>query len=47
MVASGHAFTDGGFHESRERGEYVDRWVDLSVVELSVDVKRVENKVGF
>lgn len=31
------AFTDGGFHEARERGKDVDRGVDAFVVELAVD----------
>lgn len=37
VVHSGHAFSNGGLHQSRKRGKHVDGRVDLSVVELSVN----------
>ena len=38
MIFSGMAFADGGFHETGERWEDIDGWVDAFVVELAVDV---------
>ena len=32
------AFADGGFHETGEGGEDVDRWVDTLVVQTTVDI---------
>ena len=29
MVFTGHSFTDGGLHQSRQRGQHIDGWVDL------------------
>lgn len=37
MVFARVALTDGGFHETRERGEDVDGRVDALVVQLAVD----------
>ena len=37
MVLAGMAFADGGFHETGEGWEDVDRRVDTFVVELTVD----------
>ena len=37
MVFAGMALADGGFHETGEGGENVDRWIDAFVVELAVD----------
>ena len=38
MIFSGMAFADGGFHETGERREDIDGWVDAFVVELAVDI---------
>mmetsp|Transcript_28914 Transcript_28914/g.70484 ORF Transcript_28914/g.70484 Transcript_28914/m.70484 type:complete len:305 (+) Transcript_28914:751-1665(+) len=38
MVNSSHPLTDGTFHETGKRRQYVDRWVDLLVVKFAVDV---------
>ena len=38
MVFARHALTDGGLHQTGEGGKHVDRGVDLSVVQLAVDV---------
>ena len=37
MINSGHAFTNGRFHESGEGWEHVDGRIDLSVVQVSVN----------
>jgi hypothetical protein len=37
MVLPGHALADCRFHESGQRGQDVDRRVDLFVVHLAVD----------
>ena len=37
MVFAGIALTNGGLHETGERGEDVDGWVDTTVVEGAVD----------
>lgn len=29
MVFTGHSFTDGRLHQSRQRGQHIDRWVNL------------------
>ena len=50
VVLAGHAFTDRRLHETRQRGEHVDRGVDLTVVELAIDVdltlSDVASKIG-
>ena len=38
MVLARHALSDGGLHETTERGQHVDRRVDLPVVQLTVHV---------
>lgn len=37
MILSSHASTDGGLHQSAQRWEHIDWWINSSVVELSVD----------
>lgn len=37
MVFSRMAFADCGFHQTRQRGEDVDGWVDALVVQLTVN----------
>jgi hypothetical protein len=36
VVFARHAFSNGGFHQPGERWENVDRWVYLSVMQLTV-----------
>mmetsp|Transcript_3470 Transcript_3470/g.7235 ORF Transcript_3470/g.7235 Transcript_3470/m.7235 type:complete len:264 (-) Transcript_3470:535-1326(-) len=38
MVVSGHAFSNGGFHETGQRGEDVDGREDALCVELTVEI---------
>lgn len=38
MVLTGHALADGRLHQTRQRWQHVDWWVDLSVVQLTIDV---------
>mmetsp|Transcript_12769 Transcript_12769/g.19325 ORF Transcript_12769/g.19325 Transcript_12769/m.19325 type:complete len:357 (-) Transcript_12769:206-1276(-) len=38
VIVSGHALADGRFHKTRERREHIDWRVDLSVVDLTIDV---------
>lgn len=37
MVLAGEFLTNSALHETRQRGQDVDRWVDLPVVQLTVD----------
>ena len=37
VVLAGELLANGALHETRERGEHVDRWVYLPVVQLPVD----------
>lgn len=37
MVNSGHALSNSRLHESTERWQHVDGWIDLSVVQVSID----------
>ena len=37
MILSGKLFSDSRLHKSRERGQDVDRGVNLPVVELTID----------
>ena len=30
MIFARHSFTNGGLHQSRQRGEHIDRGIDLS-----------------
>jgi hypothetical protein len=54
MVLAGHTLANSGLHETRQRGQYVDRRVDLSVVDLTIDVDlslsnitgQIGNRVG-
>lgn len=50
MVLSGHALTDGRFHKTRQRGKHVDGWVDVLVVQLTLNVNlalcNVASKIG-
>lgn len=38
VVLTGHALTDGGLHQTRQRWQHVDWRVDLPVMQLTVDV---------
>ncbi len=38
MVLSSHALPDGRLHETTEGRQYVDGWVYLTIVKLTVDV---------
>ena len=38
MILPGHSLPNGRLHQSGERGQNVDWGIDLSVVELTVDV---------
>lgn len=38
MVLASHTRSNGGLHQTRQRGEHVDRGEDLLVVQLSVQV---------
>lgn len=37
MVFSGMTFANCGFHQTRQRGQDVDGWVDSFIVELTVN----------
>ncbi len=37
MILAGQFLTDSALHETRERGEHVDRRVYLPVVQLTID----------
>jgi hypothetical protein len=37
MIFSRKLFTNGTLHQPRQRGQHVDGWIDLSVVELTVN----------
>ena len=38
MVFSGHAFTDGRFHQSWERWQHIDWWINLAIMNLTINV---------
>jgi hypothetical protein len=38
MIWSSHTFTDSTLHQSGERGEHIDRWVDTLLMHLSIDI---------
>uniref|UniRef100_A0A2M4D215 Putative secreted protein n=1 Tax=Anopheles darlingi TaxID=43151 RepID=A0A2M4D215_ANODA len=38
VILARHALTDGGLHQTRQRRQHVDRRIDLSVVQLTIDV---------
>ena len=38
MVLSGHSFSNSRFHQPGKQGQHIDRWVNLSVVQLSVHI---------
>uniref|UniRef100_A0A182QVN8 Uncharacterized protein n=1 Tax=Anopheles farauti TaxID=69004 RepID=A0A182QVN8_9DIPT len=38
VVLAGHALADGGLHQTRQRRQHVHRRVDLTIVQLTVDV---------
>ncbi len=50
VVLAGHALANSRLHETRERGEHVDRRRNLAVVQLAVDVdlalRNVPRQVG-
>ena len=37
VINSGEALTNGRLHETREGWQHIDGWIDLSVVQISVD----------
>lgn len=37
MINSGHSLTNGGFHESGQGWEHIDGWIDLPVVQVSIN----------
>lgn len=44
MVFTGHSFTDGGLHQSRQRGQHIDGWVDLKGKHEIREVKSIFNQ---
>lgn len=54
MVTTSHVLTDSRLHETRQRWQDVDRWVDLSVVQLTIYVdlsfrdvtSKIRNRMG-
>lgn len=38
MVFSGHVLSDSRFHETGKRRQHVDRWINVSVVKLTINV---------
>ena len=38
MVSSCHSFPNGRLHQSRKRGQDINGWVNLTIVQLSVNV---------
>jgi len=37
VINSSETFSDSRLHETRERGQHIDWWIDLSVVEISIN----------
>ena len=50
MVLPGHSLADGALHQTRQRGQHVDGRIDLTVVQLTVDVdlalRNVSSEIG-
>ena len=38
MVLSRHSFSNGRFHETRKGRKHIDGWIDVPVVQLTIDV---------
>ena len=51
MVLTGHAFTDGALHQTRQGWKYVDGRVNLAIVELTIDIDlslgNVTGQIGY
>ena len=50
MVETGHTLTDGTLHQTRKRRKHIDRRIDLTVVELTINenltLRDVPGKIG-
>ena len=50
MVLAGELLANGALHETRKRGQHVDRWVYLPVVQLTIDedlaLRDVSGEIG-